>query len=160
MSPNKPCGRTTLSRHTYWWDYVLYSPHVLLRLSFSAWCLLLTHSAGVTIEWFKIWALGSGKCGFKFQPCLANFSNRLSLLTWQNGEYHTSPPWLWNQRMYKKWLFQCVAKSKQSIETLPNIPGLSSDTPALPFPLLFFNWCSWFSSHWSLSHLGTTTLHT
>ena len=80
----------------------------------------LIHSAGVTIEWFKTWALGSDKWGFKFQPCLANFSNlkSLSLLTWQNGDDHTSLPWLLNQRMYKKWLFQSLAKSSQQKHSL------------------------------------------
>ena len=74
MSLNKPCGRTTYNTRI---DRIMYST---APMSFCSGCLSLLdvfypiHSAGVTIEWFKTWALGSGKCGFKFQPCLANFS--------------------------------------------------------------------------------------
>ena len=74
MSLNKPCGRTTYNTRI---DRIMYST---APMSFCSGCLSLLdvfypiHSAGVTIEWFKTWALGSGKCGLKFQPCLANFS--------------------------------------------------------------------------------------
>lgn len=86
-------------------------------------------------------------------------SNRLSLLTWQMGSIILLPL-DYEIRECTKWLFQCLAKSKTVNRNTPNIPGLSSDTPALPFP------CSSLTdTHGSppighFPHLGTTTLHT